>query len=96
VGLSVFITPAGDTAHTVVAVMTLSVDRIRCCGYGLCVAECPQMFEQDEDGLARVKLAVAPSELREAAERAALSCPEEAITIHESGSDQHTDSASGP
>ena len=65
--------------------MTLSVDRIRCCGYGLCVAECPQVFELDEDGLARVKLAVIPPELREAAERGALSCPEEAVTIHESG-----------
>jgi ferredoxin len=77
--------------------MTLSVDRIRCCGYGLCVAECPEVFELDEEGLARVKLAVVPAELREAAERGALSCPEEAVTITGSGSEQHSDGqASGP
>ncbi len=75
--------------------MTLSVDRIRCCGYGLCVAECPQVFELDEDGLARVKLAVIPPELREDAERGALSCPEEAVTIHRpgAGGDGHDDDA---
>jgi ferredoxin len=63
--------------------MTVSVDRVRCCGYGLCVAECPQVYELDEDGLARVRLAAVPAELRVAAERGALSCPEEAITIGE-------------
>jgi len=88
--LSVSITSAGDTANTVVPMqtMTVAVDRIRCCGYGLCVAECPQVFELDEDGLARVKLAVIPPELREDAERGALSCPEEAVTVHGSDSEQ--------
>ena len=35
--------------------LDVSVDRVRCCGYAVCVGLSPEVFDLDEDGLARVR-----------------------------------------
>ena len=53
-----------------------------CSGIGLCVSNCPEVFELT-DGIATVKVDEVPAELREACKAAAYSCPTKAISIEE-------------
>lgn len=62
--------------------LKVSVDRGRCCGYAVCVGICPEVFDLDEDGLARVLLDDVPAGLEETLRFAAMSCPEAAINVH--------------
>lgn len=53
-----------------------------CQGHALCATTAPEVFHlREEDGHAYVIAAELPPEHEEAAERAALGCPERAIVI---------------
>lgn len=61
--------------------LDVSVDRGRCCGYAVCVGLCPEVFDLDDDGLARIVIDSIPVELEAAVRHAEASCPEAAITV---------------
>jgi ferredoxin len=62
----------------------VAIDHGKCCGYGVCVDVCPEVFALGDNGLGVVDqqavTRVAVARLREAAE----SCPELAIDVTES------------
>lgn len=60
----------------------MSVNPELCCAKGLCVSNCPEVFELN-DGIATVKVDEVPVELQEACRAAAFSCPTKAISIEE-------------
>jgi len=60
--------------------MRVNVNLELCCGNGLCVANCPQVFKL-EDGKAVVKVNEVLPDLQESCEMAAFSCPTNAISI---------------
>jgi ferredoxin len=53
----------------------------KCCGYGICVEICPQIFKLDDMGFAYVEAPEVSDELVSSAQEACDSCPESAITI---------------
>jgi ferredoxin len=58
------------------------VDRSRCCGYGLCMQVCPDIFKLDDaDGLVQLDCDIVPSGLEKAAAHAVASCPAEALRM---------------
>ncbi len=62
--------------------MKVTVDKDLCTGCGLCVDECPDVFEMDEDaGVAVVKSGDVPVDLEDSARDAAEGCPVEAILV---------------
>ena len=62
--------------------MRVWVDQDLCQGHALCAEEAPEVFRLREfDGHAYVEIEEVPAEHREAAERAASGCPEQAIVI---------------
>jgi ferredoxin len=61
----------------------VTIDSKICQGHGLCVATAPAIFGMDEREHAVVDNAEVPSELEADVRRAAVLCPEEAITINE-------------
>jgi ferredoxin len=55
-----------------------------CQGHTLCFMAAPEVFDlREEDGHAIVKVTEFSPELLEAAKRAALTCPEQAIVVEE-------------
>lgn len=56
-------------------------DRDACVGHGRCYVLAPDVFDEDEQGHAVVKLALVPADLEERARRAAENCPENAISL---------------
>lgn len=64
--------------------MKVMVDKDTCTGCGLCVDECPDVFEMDEDeDVAVVKVTEVPADLEDSAKDAADGCPVEAISVEE-------------
>ncbi len=62
--------------------MKVYVDKDECTGCGLCVDECPDVFEMDEDeDVAKVKVDEVPEDLEDSARDAADGCPVEAIKV---------------
>ncbi|GAA2379154.1 hypothetical protein GCM10010404_39380 [Nonomuraea africana] len=62
--------------------MTISVDRERCIGAGMCVLTAPEVFDQDtEDGRVILLDPAPPSRDDATARQAAHVCPSGAITI---------------
>ncbi len=61
--------------------LDVSVDRVRCCGYAVCVGLCPEVFDLDDDGLARIVIDFIPLELEASVRHAEASCPEAAIIV---------------
>lgn len=60
--------------------MKVTVDRDACIGCGLCAGICPEVFEMDEENIAKV--IAQPNEGTEASAReAADSCPVSAISV---------------
>jgi ferredoxin len=63
------------------ATLRAFVDRSRCCGYGLCVQVCPEVFKVGADGLVYLDSDIVPPGLEEEATQAAESCPAEALRV---------------
>jgi len=59
--------------------MSLKVDKDICIGCGACAAICPDVFEIDDDGLAKSIVDVVPEEVNEDAIDAKEGCPVDAI-----------------
>ena len=59
--------------------MKLKVNKDICIGCGACQAVCPDAFEIDDDGLAKVILDEIPSDLQDDAIDAKEGCPVSAI-----------------
>lgn len=59
------------------------VDKNLCIGCGLCAEICPQVFEMDDDTIARVKTDPVPPEAEDSCRQAADQCPGSAIQIEE-------------
>ena len=55
----------------------VEVDKDKCIGCGACTAICPDVFEFDDDGLAKA----VKQEVNDDAIAAAEGCPTEAITV---------------
>jgi ferredoxin len=66
---------ANDTGLRVV------VDRDLCCGAGNCVANAPDVFDQDTDGLVRLHCAAVPPGSYDAVLDAVDLCPTGAISL---------------
>jgi ferredoxin len=56
-------------------------DRERCCGYGICVQLCPEVFKTDDNGLVYLDSEIVPAGFEEAATEAAASCPAQALRV---------------
>ncbi|GAA1914492.1 hypothetical protein GCM10009837_43980 [Streptomyces durmitorensis] len=70
--------------------MELRVDRHRCAGSGLCMAQVPAVFDQsDEDGKVLLNAPAPAPELAAAVRLAAARCPSGAITLHERDTADH-------
>ena len=52
-----------------------------CTGCGLCVETCPEVFEMNDDDIAKVKADPVPAEAEASAKESADDCPSEAIKI---------------
>jgi ferredoxin len=64
--------------------LRIYVDEGICQGHTLCFMAAPEVFElREEDGHASVRAIELRPELIEAAKRAALTCPEQAIVVEE-------------
>jgi ferredoxin len=59
----------------------VTVDRSRCCGYGLCAQICPEVYKLDADGLVFLDSELVPEGLEETAIEGAKACPAEAIEV---------------
>ena len=62
--------------------MEASINKEDCVGCGLCVDDCPDIFEMQED-VAAVKVEEVPENLVNAVKEAAENCPVDAIIISE-------------
>jgi ferredoxin len=60
--------------------MKVKVDRDSCTGCGLCIDNCPEMFELQGD-VAIAKSADVPADLQDKVKEAADNCPVEAIIV---------------
>lgn len=61
--------------------MKASVNKERCIGCGACVATVPEVFDFDDDGLAKATVDNVPQEKEADVESAADMCPGSAITV---------------
>ena len=59
--------------------MKLKVDKEKCIGCGQCVGICSEVFDFDDDNLAKVITDEVPKELNEEAKTAMENCPTSAI-----------------
>ena len=64
--------------------LTLEIDRTLCVGFGDCIAQAPELFELDEEGIVRVR-ADATEAVRERLILACDVCPVDALTLFENG-----------
>jgi len=61
--------------------MKVRVDRARCTGHGRCYVLAPEVYGADDEGYCIIPEEHVADEQQELARRAALNCPEDAITI---------------
>ncbi|NNC38712.1 MAG: ferredoxin [Acidimicrobiales bacterium] len=59
----------------------VTIDRSLCCGYGVCVEECPEVFGLDEDGIVVLLKGEVGSDLFDKANEAAYACPQMVIKL---------------
>jgi ferredoxin len=64
--------------------MSVTVDRERCIGAGMCVLTAPEVFDQDEeDGRVVLLVTDPPEELQDAVRQAERLCPSGAIAVQD-------------
>lgn len=61
--------------------MNVTVDREKCCGYGICAEICPSVYKLDEQGFVYLDSGVVPAGDEDAATEGADACPESAIVV---------------
>ncbi|MEK7449198.1 MAG: ferredoxin [Planctomycetota bacterium] len=61
--------------------MKATVEADKCSSCGLCVETCPDVFEMDNDDIAKVKVDVVPPNCESCTKEAAENCPTEAIVV---------------
>ena len=61
--------------------MEVTVDAEVCQGHARCWAICPEVFELDDEGHARVRVGVVAPELEARVHEAVANCPERAIGL---------------
>ena len=61
--------------------MRVIVDMAKCCGYGMCVEVCPQIFRLDENGISHADDPEVPKELESQAKIAVHGCPQAALSL---------------
>lgn len=59
----------------------VNLDRDRCYGLGQCVLTAPDVFDQDDDGIARLLVERPRPEQHDEVRQAALACPRQAIGV---------------
>ena len=59
--------------------MKVKVDPNKCIGCGLCVGECDQVFDFNDDNISQVILSPVPKDLEEAVTEIIENCPTNAI-----------------
>jgi len=62
--------------------MRVTVDEDTCIGCGLCVEECQEIFEMNDDKV-RVKADEVPEDVMESCKETAENCPVEAIQVED-------------
>lgn len=62
--------------------MRVTINEDSCIGCGLCVEECPEVFEMGDDKV-RFKTGEVPEEVTDSCKGAAENCPVEAIQIED-------------
>jgi ferredoxin len=63
--------------------MRASVDEANCSGCAVCVDVAPEVFEMDENDIAKVIVDPVPADLEDAAREGADGCPSGAILIED-------------
>jgi ferredoxin len=61
--------------------MQISVDTDKCIASGGCVFACPEVFDQDDDGIVVLLNANPPEELRDKVNEAIDACPAAVIEV---------------
>jgi ferredoxin len=56
-------------------------DRGACCGYGVCVELCPEIFKVDDIGVVTLLTEFVPEGLEAKAREAASACPQNALKV---------------
>ncbi len=57
------------------------VDRLACCGYGVCAQICPEVYKLDAGGMIVIENDIVPPELAEKAREGADACPQLCIKL---------------
>lgn len=63
--------------------MKVTIDKEACTGCGLCAEDCPEVFEMEDDDIAKVKVEEVPEGAKDTCKEAVDNCPGEAIKIEE-------------
>lgn len=63
--------------------MKVKVNKDACMGCGACTANCPDVFEYNDEGYAVAKVTEVPEELKAQVNDAKDGCPVEAIEVEE-------------
>jgi len=63
--------------------MRIDLDRNACTGHGRCYALAPEVFGADDEGCCVPRFETIPTDLEGRAKRAAMNCPEDALTIRD-------------
>jgi ferredoxin len=63
------------------ATLRAFADRERCCGYGICMQLCPEVFKADSQGLVYLDSEIVPAGLEAEATEAVASCPAQALRV---------------
>lgn len=61
--------------------MNVTVDREKCCGYGICAEICPSVYKLDDQGFVYIDSDVVPAGDEDEATEGADACPESAIVV---------------